>query len=77
MGVYRVLTQFVNRVPSQGFGGSKPPPYGVRFICLPVENVAFGTISHDGTTGKIRKKPPEIAQVSLRTLGQLYSPCGE
>ena len=42
------------------FGGSKPPPYGVRFICLPVENVAFGTISHDGTTGTLRKKPPEI-----------------
>ena len=61
MGVYRVLTQFVNRVPSQGFGGSKPPPYGVRFICLLVENVAFGTISHDGTTGTLRKNiPPEI-----------------
>jgi len=27
-GVYRVLTQFVNHVPSQHFGGSKPPPYG-------------------------------------------------
>ena len=48
MGVYRVLTQFVNRVPSQGFGGSKPPPYGVRFICLPVENVAFGTVLPEG-----------------------------
>ena len=52
MGVYRVLTQFVNCVRTQGFGGSKPPPYGVRFICLPVgtplpgrpENVAIGTM---------------------------------
>ena len=52
LGVYHVLTQFVNHVPSQGFGGSKPPPYGVRFICLPVgtplpgrpEKVAFGTV---------------------------------
>ena len=61
-GVYHVLTQFVNRVPSQGFGGSKPPPYGVRFICLPVgtplpgrpEKVAFGTMSPGEATGLIR-----------------------
>ena len=32
-GVYHVLTQFVNRVPSQDFGGSKPPPYGTCSIC--------------------------------------------
>ena len=52
LGVYHVLTHFVNRVPSQRFGGSKPPPYGARFICLPVgtplpgrpENVAIGTV---------------------------------
>ena len=61
LGVYHVLTQFVNLVPSQGFGGSKPPPYGVRFICLPVgtplpgrpENVAFGTMLPEGANGMI------------------------
>jgi len=58
-----VLTQFVNHVPSQDYGGSKPPPYGVRFICLPVgtplpgrpENVAFGTMSPGEANGMIRR----------------------
>jgi len=62
LGVHHVLTQFVNRVPSQHFGGSKPPPYGVRFICLPVgtplpgrpENVAIGTVLPEGANGMIR-----------------------
>ena len=63
LGVYHVLTQFVNRVPSQGFGGSKPPPYGVRFICLPVgtplpgrpEKVAIGTVLPGEANGMMRR----------------------
>ena len=63
LGVYHVLTQFVNHVPSQDYGGSKPPPYGVRFICLPVgtplpgrpENVAIGTGSPEKASGMIRR----------------------
>ena len=62
LGVYHVLTQYVNHVHSQGFGGGKPPPYGVRFICLPVgtplpgrpENVAVGTVLPGKANGMIR-----------------------
>ena len=30
---------FINRVPSQGFGGSKPPPYGARLAFAPLGEV--------------------------------------
>jgi len=46
-------------------GGSKPPPYGVRFICLPVgtplpgrpEKAAFGTMSPGRASGMMRWFP--------------------
>ena len=62
MGEYHVLTQFVNHVPSQDFGGSKPPPYGSRVTFVPVgtplpgrpEKVAFGTVLPGKANGMIR-----------------------
>ena len=82
MGVYHVLTQFVNRAPSQHFGGSKPPPYGVRFICLPVgtplpgrpENVAFGTMLPGEATGMMRGFPRRADDICPYGAGVVFAP---
>ena len=82
LGVYHVLTQFVNRVPSQDFGGSKPPPYGTRFNCLPVgtplpgrpEKVAFGMVLPGGKRDDTAKQANAVRPYSA---GIVFAPVGE
>ena len=80
--VYHVLTRFANRAPSQDFGGSKPPPYGVRFICLSVgtplpgrpENVAIGTVLPGEAYGMIRGFPRRADDICPYGAGITFSP---